>query len=176
LNFAGQKARGLDAEINYAFDLGSIGRINTRFLGTYVRQRDNFPFVNDPSRPDQLVEELGDPKYSFNWNLGLTRGPLRLSYEMRWIESQYVDFIENIRFVGGRPPTNPDFAERQFTGSIMYHDIRVNYRMKDSLNLYFGVDNLTDEDPPLALTGTGAGSGIYPAEGQFFYGGLTWNL
>jgi outer membrane receptor protein involved in Fe transport len=176
VNFAGEKARGIDAEIAYQFELGDIGRFSTRFLGTYVRQRDSFPFLNDPSRPDQQVEELGDPKYSFNFDVGYTRGALTVDYGMRWIESQYIDAIENIRFVGGRAPENPDFAEKQFTGSLMYHDIRVGYQMRDNLKLYVGIDNIGDELPPMGFTGTGGGSSIYSNTGQFFYGGLKWNL
>ena len=176
LNFAGEKARGIDMDISYQFELGNIGRFSTRFLGTYVRQRDDFPFLNDPDRPDQLVEELGDPKYSFNLDLGYVRGPFTVDYGMRWIESQYINNIENIRFVGGRPPTNPDFAERQFTGSVMYHDIRFGYQMRDNLNLYFGVDNIGDRLPPLGFTGITEGGGIYTNTGQFFYGGVKWKL
>jgi outer membrane receptor protein involved in Fe transport len=58
----------------------------------------------------------------------------------------------------------------------MYHDLRLGYKMRNNLDLYVGVDNLTDEAPPLGFTGAGAGTGIYPNEGQFFYGGLNWRL
>jgi outer membrane receptor protein involved in Fe transport len=177
LNFAGEKARGIDVDLSYQFELGNAGRFSTRFLGTYVRQRDDFPFMDDPTRPDQLVEEVGDPKYSFNFDLGFARGPFTIDYSMRWIESQYIDSIENIRFIGGRPPEDPDFAAKQFTGSVMYHDIRVGYKMRDNLNVYVGIDNIGDRLPPQGFTGAeSGGTGIYSNTGEFFYGGLKWKL
>ncbi len=176
LNFARLKARGIDAEVGYAYDWTGVGRFTTRFLGTYVRQRDNFTFPDAPNRPDQIREELGDPRRSFNLDLGYSRGPLSLSYQQRWIDSQAVVAIEAIRSVGGIPPTNPDIVDRPFTEIVRYHDVRTAYKMNDNLNVYFGIDNITDKKPPLGQTGLGAGSSIYSIEGQFFYGGLNWNF
>jgi outer membrane receptor protein involved in Fe transport len=176
LNYASRKARGVDAEIDYSFQWDGVGNFNTRFLGTYVRQRDNFPFLDQPNRADQLLEELGDPKYAFNFDLGYRRDNLAITYGMRWLESQYVDFIENIRSVSGLPPQNPDFSDIAWTGSVMYHDLRVEYAWSNSLDVFIGVDNISDEMPPLGLTGVGAGSAIYDNTGRFFYGGLKWRL
>lgn len=172
LNYAARKARGIDAEVSYQLEWSSVGQFNTRLLGTYVRQRDNYPFLDQPNRPDQIVEELGDPKYSLNFDLGYKRNELEIQYGLRWLESQYVDFIENIRTVGGMPPQNPDFSDIAWTGSVMYHDLRAAYTFKDWINVYVGVDNFTDELPPLGFTGTGAGSGIYSNTGRFYYGGV----
>jgi outer membrane receptor protein involved in Fe transport len=176
LNYASRKARGIDVEVGYGFDWTNVGTFNTRFLGTYVRQRDNFPFLDQPNRADQLLEELGDPKYAFNFDIGFKRSNLAITYGMRWLESQYVDFIENIRWVSGLPPQNPDFSDIAWTGSVMYHDLRVEYAWSDSFDLFLGIDNVGDEMPPLGLTGTGAGSGIYDNTGRFFYGGLKWRM
>ena len=176
LNYASRKARGIDAEIGYSFQWDGVGAFNTRFLGTYVKQRDNFPFLDQPNRADQLLEELGDPKYAFNFDLGYRRDNLAITYGMRWLESQYVDFIENIKSVSGLPPQNPDFSDIAWTGSVMYHDVRVEYAWSDSIDLFIGVDNISDEMPPLGLTGVGAGSGIYDNTGRFYYGGLKWRL
>jgi outer membrane receptor protein involved in Fe transport len=176
LNYASRKARGVDTEIDYSFQWEGVGAFNARFLGTYVRQRDNFPFLDQPNRADQLLEELGDPKYAFNFDLGYRRDNLAIKYGMRWLESQYVDFIENIRSVSGLPPQNPDFSDIAWTGSVMYHDLRVEYSWSDSIDVFIGVDNISDEMPPLGLTGVGAGSSIYDNTGRFFYGGLKWRL
>jgi outer membrane receptor protein involved in Fe transport len=38
--------------------------------------------------------------------------------------------------------------------------------------MYLGVDNLTNKEPPLGLTGIGGGSSIYDARGRFYYAGV----
>lgn len=178
LNFAKRTARGIDAELNYRFNWESVGKISTRWLGTYVINRDNFPFVNEPNRPDQILEELGDPVFTFNFDLGVKRGPWSFDYSLRFIGSQYVNTIEDIRSVGGRPVENPDFTapNLQFTGPVLYHGIRVNYDLNSSWSLYAGVNNIADQLPPLGFTGTGGGSGIYQNTGRYFYGGFRWKL
>ena len=176
LNYAARKARGIDAEVAYNFAIPSIGDFKARLLGTYVRQRDNFPLLNEPDRPDQIRQELGDPEYAANFDLAFNRGPLTLDYGLRWLDTQYVDFIENIKWVGGRAPVNTDFSDIAFTGSVSYHDLRASYDFRDNLNIYLGVDNITDKLPPLGFTGAGAGSSIYSSRGRFFYGGLKWKL
>lgn len=179
LNYAARKARGIDGEVSYGFQWTDVGDFNARVLGTYVRQRDNYPFPGQPDRPDQILQEVGDPQLAINFELGFSRGPLSVDYGLRWLETQYVDFIENIKWVGGQAPTNADFSDIAFTGSVMYHDMRIAYDFRDNLNVYLGVDNISDKLPPLGYTGTTAtigNQGIYSAKGRFFYGGLKWKL
>jgi outer membrane receptor protein involved in Fe transport len=76
----------------------------------------------------------------------------------------------------GRPPENPDIADRINTGSVWYHDVRLNFSLKDRYQFYLGVDNLFDRMPPLRLTGAGEGSGIYNGIGRFFYAGFVVDL
>ena len=53
---------------------------------------------------------------------------------------------------------------------------RVGYDINDSWNAYLGVDNLADVIPPLGLTGTGEGSGIYDVRARYFYAGVKVNF
>jgi outer membrane receptor protein involved in Fe transport len=50
--------------------------------------------------------------------------------------------------------------------------VRAAYDINDSWNVYLGCDNITDEIPPLGLTGTGEGSGIYDVRARYFYAGV----
>jgi outer membrane receptor protein involved in Fe transport len=176
LNYASRRAVGVDAEIRYRYDWESVGRFDARLTGTWTKQRDNFPFLSEPARPDQILEELGDPEIAWNFDLGFKRGRFSAAYGMRWLDSQYVDFIENVREVGGRPPTDPDFSDPAFTGSVAYHDVRFAFDVKDNVNVYVGIDNIGDQLPPLGFTGTGGGSGVYSNRGRYFYGGVKWDL
>jgi len=76
----------------------------------------------------------------------------------------------------GRPPENQDYADRRYYPDVVYHDIRIGYDVNESLNLYLGVDNIEDKDPPLGLTGTGEGSGIYESRGRFIFLGGKYNF
>jgi outer membrane receptor protein involved in Fe transport len=176
LNYSARRARGIDAEFRFAGGVGQNGKIDARLLGTYVIQRDNYPFPENPSRPDQILWELGDPELAWNFDLSYAQGPVTVAYGFRWLGSQYVDFIENVRSVGGRAPENADFSDISFTGHISYHDVRASYELRDDTNVYLGVDNLTDKMPPLGFTGTGAGSSIYSPRGRYWYAGVKWDL
>lgn len=176
LNYAKRISRGVDFELNYNTDIGDIGSLETRAIATYVRQRDNFPNVQDPKFKDQILLELGDPKWSANFSAKFKTEGWTFSYEMNYIGRMANSTIEAIRSVQGRPPENPDYATELWYPNVFYHDIRVGYDVTDALNVYAGIDNLTDRDPPFAVTGTGEGSGMYQNKGRFFYGGLKYSF
>jgi outer membrane receptor protein involved in Fe transport len=172
LNYASSTARGIDFEVGYAHDLGNIGNINTRLIYTRMLQLDDYLDPANPNRPDQVLLELGDPKNSFNWNTDLKTGNLQFSYQLRYIGRQVLDLAENVFQVGGRPPQNLDYAERRYYSGVFYSDVRAAYDISEDWNAYLGVDNAFDRVPPLGLTGTGGGSGIYEARGRFWYAGV----
>ena len=137
INFAAAKARGVDFEVAYQRQLEGIGRFNARAVGTYVIQRDDFPFVNEPTRPDQILLELGDPRLQVNGSLNLkTDGGVTFGYQVRYISKQAVTAIEDLRTVDGRPAQNADFADFEFYKAAWYHDFRIGADIGEKLNLY----------------------------------------
>ena len=48
--------------------------------------------------------------------------------------------------------------------------------MNEKFSFYGGCDNVTNQLPPFGLTGAGAGSGVYPNVGRFFYAGVVAKL
>jgi outer membrane receptor protein involved in Fe transport len=143
-----------------------------RTVATAVFQRDDFPFTEDPNRPNQLLKELGDPKYSFNFSLDYKKGPLNLGYQLRFLSNQLLVTAEDVFTVGGRPPQDADRQDFLRTSDVFYHAIRASYDINEKFNVYAGVDNLFDRLPPFGLTGTGGGSGIFDNRGRFFYIGV----
>jgi outer membrane receptor protein involved in Fe transport len=176
LNYAKSTARGVDVEAAYQHDIG-IGRLGSRLIYTRTLKRDDFLNPADPSRPDRILSELGDPRNAFNLNLDFKRAALNVSYELRYLGPMVVNAAEDLFSVGGAAPENADYASIRKYPSVVYHDIRAAYDFSDALNLYVGVDNLTDKDPPYGLIGTGNGgtvaanSAIYDARGRFFFVG-----
>jgi outer membrane receptor protein involved in Fe transport len=173
LNYAKLKVRGIDVEATYRRSLGSIGDLSTRFTYTRALQNDQFLDPTDPTKADQNLLELGDPKDAFNWNVELKRGGFSIGYQMRYLGKMILNGAEFEDFFSkqGRAPQNADYADRTFYPSIFYHDVRLGYDVNDRFNLYFGVDDITNRKPPLGQSGIGGGSGIYRNIGRFFYAG-----
>jgi outer membrane receptor protein involved in Fe transport len=172
LNYASSTARGIDFEVGYNGNIGELGKLGTRVIYTHVLQRDDFLDPAHPSDPDQVLYELGDPKDAFNWNTDFTVGKFKFGYQMRYIGHMVIDLAENVFSVGGNPPQNADYAEKKYYPTVIYHDIRAAYDIRDDLSAYVGVDNLSDRVPPLGLTGVGEGSGIYDVRGRLWFGGF----
>jgi outer membrane receptor protein involved in Fe transport len=86
------------------------------------------------------------------------------------------NLAEDVFSVGGSPPQNADWADHKYFPEVMYHDIRANYDISDDWAAYLGVDNVTDKIPPLGLTGTGEGSGIYDVRARYYYAGFKVNF
>lgn len=175
LNYARRTSRGIDVDASYNTEIGDLGSLDLQAITTYVLKRDNYPNILDPSFRDQILLELGDPKWSAQVKAKFRTGGFTVGYEMQYISKMAVaPNIEAIRSVQGRPPQDADYAEFRWYPRVFYHDVRVAYDVSEQLNLYAGIDNLTDKDPPFGLTGTGAGSGIYQNRGRFFYGGVVF--
>lgn len=176
LNFSRRTSKGIDAEINYSTEISDLGTLDLRGVGTYISERNNYPNVQDPSFIDQILLELGDPKYAANFSADFKTGKWKFGYELNYIGKQAVTTIEATTSVQGRPPENADFATLRFYKAAFYHDIRVDYDLTETIRLYAGVDNVADKNPPFDLTGTGGGSSIYDNKGRFFYAGGTYKF
>ena len=111
----------------------------------------------------------------FNLNTELKHGALSFGVQVRYIGEQVLNEYEDFFIKQGRPPENADYADRQYYTDIWYEDIRLGLDVNDKFNIYAGVDNVSDKVPPLGLTGTGGGSGIYNSIGRYFYAGFKAN-
>ncbi|MEW4448638.1 TonB-dependent receptor [Qipengyuania sp. JC766] len=198
INYANLTAEGIDFDLRYVKTFDNDDRLSFRVIATHVLDRTNFLDVDNPDLPNRVKGELGDPEWAFNFNASYTRGPVTLSYGMRWIDKQFIGAAENyvpyvtecvddgtgagvipqtdtsctIGELVTAPPANPDLTAEVNYPIRAYHDIRLDFRVNDRFNFYTGVDNLTDKLPPFALTGAGAGSGIFSNTGRFFFAGF----
>jgi outer membrane receptor protein involved in Fe transport len=174
LNFAKLKVRGIDTELSYRGQIGSLGRLSARVNYTYVLQNDQFLDPTDPERADQVLVELGDPKHLANLNVDLKTGPFTFGYELGYIGRQLAlaaaDY-ENFFSKQGRPPTNIDYSDPVFAPDVFYHDFRLGIDAGPRFNFYVGVDNAFDRMPPFNSTAIGDGSAIWSNLGRYFYAG-----
>ncbi|MFL6858539.1 MAG: TonB-dependent receptor domain-containing protein [Allosphingosinicella sp.] len=180
LNFQALKRRGIDTELAYRTNINENVKLAARLIYTHNLQISNFTNPTFPQLENRIMSELGDPQDEARFNLDLTVHNVTLGYQARYIGKQVVNLYEDFNaFPGGCnpvsgacPPFDADWADRLWYPSVLYHNARVSIDVGKEYNFYFGVDNLFDRNPPMGLTGVGAGSGIYSIRGRTFYGGF----
>ncbi|MEG3177504.1 TonB-dependent receptor [Sphingomonas sp. RB3P16] len=174
LNYAKLKVSGIDFDVSYQHKFAGIGEFSIRGVYTLALQASNYLDPTNPSFEDRTLSELGDPQNAFNLDLALKRGRLTLGYTLRYLDKMTNGAYENYNSLQGRAPQNPNAYAVEYRSYpvITYHNLRAQLSVNDKSNLYIGVDNVTDQLPPFGLTGAGAGSGIYPNVGRFFYAGV----
>lgn len=171
LNFAARTVRGIDADVSYRTTFGEDNAISTRFIYTHLFERSNFEDPTNPSFENRILSELGDPQDEFRWNVDLTLSNFKIGYEMRYIGPMVLNNYEDFFSVQGRDPQDADYADVRWYPETFYHDVRLGVNI-DKFEFYAGVDNILNTNPPLGLTGIGAGSGIYRVRGRNFYAGF----
>ena len=173
LNYAQLKVRGIDAELSYRRNFGSDISFSTKVV--YTHQFENVSFL-DPTNAtfgNTVVGELGYPKDAANWDIDLSVGKIFGNLQFRYLSKQFVNAAEATNSFEGRTPENADASEPLTYPEIVYVDLRTGINVTKNSNFYFGIDNLTNRLPPLGLTGTGFGSGIFEPIGRRFYAGVT---
>jgi len=176
LNFASRRARGIDFEAAYRHAIGNLGTLDFRANWTHSLERSNFESPVDPTFENVIRGELNDPEDEVLVRTRFDTGSFNLSHTLRYIGKQYQGTFESVNSTNGLPPTNADQFENPFYPDVFYHNVRAGVEIGDVAEFYFGVDNLFNRNPPLGLTGIGAGSGIYDNRGRFFYTGLKANF
>jgi len=183
LNYARLVRRGIDFEAAYRRQLSDDITLNTRLIYTHQLQNSNYTSSTDPNFENRILSELGDPQDEFRWDVDLTIGAFTLGYQMSYIGPQFTSTYEAFNSLNGLPPQNDDAFEIREYPAILYHDARFEWRIRggdsvlgggreNDLSFYFGIDNFTDVEPPLDLTGIGAGSAIYAIRGRNYYAGF----
>ena len=174
-NFAKQTSRGIDFDLSYRHHFANGHRINLRGIATYTLERTNFTDILNPTFGNRILSELGDPVFSGTLIAGYGIGKFDLKYTLQFIGSMTDFAYEDTHSFEGRPPQNADVADNINTGAVWYHSIRLDYTI-NKYNFYVGVDNVFNKLPPLGLTGSGAGSGIYSNFGRTVYAGVVMDL
>jgi len=178
LNFASLKRRGIDFQANYNHSLSADARLN--FRGYYTHQLKNSNYT-DPTRSTyetRLLGQLGDPKDEFTLNADLTVDKFTVGYGAHYIGPMLTTAYANIYSINGLPPQNEDVIDIRKYPSVVYHNVRFGVQLgstssnRKGFEWFFGIDNLTNKNPPLGATGTGAGSAIYEVTGRTFFSGI----
>jgi outer membrane receptor protein involved in Fe transport len=171
-NFQKLRSEGIDFDLSYRRNMFGIGW-DMRAIVSWLINREFFTFITDPTQSERIHGLLGDPEWAGSLSINADLGEVELQYDMRFIDRMQVAASwETMHTHQGRGPTNADAFPFDAYPRTFFHDFRVQVEPGDGFRFYAGVDNVFDRLPPFGLTGTGAGSGIYPVTGRFFYAGV----
>ncbi len=179
VNFAGERAKGLDVDISYNHRFDPDNKLVVHVVGNWVRERTDFPYIDNPTQPERVKGELGDPIYQVNFSADYTFKALTLGYQMRYIGRQSVTDWEAQHDTYGVPAYDPYYADRVYYPHVFYHAASFSLEANKHFTIYGGVDNITNKQPPLGILGTGSvgeADGIYDNIGRFFYTGIRVKL
>lgn len=180
-NFARQQTSGIDLDMNYSKSFDSGWRLNARAIVSWLLERNLFTAVSEPDRLTRERSTLGNPDWNAQFNVTVGYKDFDLLYSLRYLSKQTIAPWRTQNEEQGRPPEDLDAFPRVYYPSVSYSDLRASWRADDRVSFFLGVDNLFDQLPPLDLLangtgGEGAGSGIFPNMGRFFYAGLQANF
>ncbi len=160
---------GVDFGARYTLnpaDLGierDIGSFTFTLNGSYLESLEAVVAPNAPVRDDKGVE--GAPEWQANFDLVWTRGPLSVNYGYSWFDA--TSRVSNVT-LNTQPDNLP--AEWLFYDERSVHDLQARFEVNETISVYGGVNNLTDQEPqPI-----GFGDASYPVSslGRFYYIGV----
>lgn len=198
VNFAAQKAAGIDFDIAYRKTFENGDRLTSRLIATRVMTLDNYTDPTNPALPNRQKSELGDPEWSASFSLGYDFGDFDVLYAARYIGKMTIGSYEAQNSYFGQCPltgtfrgqtglnggtcdpvlgnivrvaaANADQYPQVYYPDVLYHDIRVGFDIGKDFRFYAGVNNLLDKQPPLGLLGTAGGDPFDSFGRNFFFG------
>ena len=173
LNFAAERAKGIDADLSYNRTFNADNKVALRVVGGWVRQNTDYPYLDDPSEPLQIKGTQSEPVWRVHASADYTWKGLTLGYEVQYVGKQSITDYDTQHKVADDPgsPFDPYYADRVNYPHEFYHDVRIAYEVNNQFSIYGGVDNLTDKLPPLGLLGTSTDA-LYDNVGRYMYVGV----
>jgi iron complex outermembrane recepter protein len=186
LNTGSLQTKGVDAEANYRFDIGSLGSLGLQLIGTYVDE-----FLTEPLP--------GASKYDCAGLFGTVCGTpvpdwrhkLRASWTTPWnmdlsLTWRYIAAVDDDRTSADADLTGDVIQTDKSLGSRSYLDVSGSYNFSEvgvfkTLNARLGINNLLDKDPPIVGQDTcpavfcngNTFPQVYDTLGRFVFLGLT---
>jgi len=179
-NIGGLDTSGFDLQVRYGFDMGfgmeGSSRLDITSAWTYTDEFTVTPMQATPTNKNECVGAYGStcgepiPEYKGNTRVSWTTGPLGVSLRHR-----YVDAVTSDRYLvpvrQGLPPPNLLAMTNPKLDVKNYIDLSFTYDFGDKVEVFAGINNLFDEDPPI-VAGFGGYGNTFPA--TYDYAGMTF--
>jgi len=157
------------------------GSVDVSLTANYIAHLRNFPFQSDPTNVHILEGVINNvlnspgaepsPHLRALLNITYVQGPATVSWQTRYI-GKGARFNRDSTNVDGSEQFNVPFGEATF-----FHDLSVRYKLDglwggrlDGTEVFAGIDDIFDEQPPFFLIGTGRDIGY--DLGRFGYVGV----
>ncbi|HKE96946.1 MAG TPA: TonB-dependent receptor [Povalibacter sp.] len=180
-NIGGLETSGIDLQAHYGFDVGwgGFGDGGSHFdISTYWTYTDEFtvtPMQATPQNKNECVGSFGAtcgepiPEYKGVTRFTWSTGALDVSLRHRFVGDVTTDRYVLPQRAGLTPPskatlTNPDL------GAQNYIDLSFSYDFGAAIEVFGGINNVFDEDPPIVGAGQGYAN-TWPA--TYDYAGMT---
>jgi len=168
-NLAKSRRVGVDVEMDYRFQLAG-GNTTLRLVGTRLIQSREWAFQAFPDEFTEYVTYYSDPRWRGQFNVNYDLGNFRAKWDMIYVDG-------NLRVTPDSYKSNPGSQSPIRNPSYLYHNMQVGYKIADSgVEVYLGVDNVFDKDPPVNYFGTDLGSSYYDMVGRYAYVGVTYKF
>ncbi len=161
-NIASLQEKGLDFQVNYNFDIGSLGSINTVYYGNYRLKSNSVP---DPVRG--LVEcvglysgECGEPTQSYKHTVQTSWIYGALTTSLRWRLIGGTDY-DVFGVCGSLTGCISDLSDN--IKMFNYLDVTARYAVNENLDLTVGVQNILGKDAPILGSTVDEQANTYPA-------------
>ncbi|HSF13512.1 MAG TPA: TonB-dependent receptor [Erythrobacter sp.] len=144
LNFVRQETAGIEAALQYRFDLGEHG-FTLNANGTWVDKLNDFFDPQDPTAIDPELGEIQRPEWAARGSATWDWKGLSLTWSTTWLDRQGLRGVE-IEDVGntGGDTFSP---ENGISSDTFIHDASFNYEANDNFTVYGGVNNIFNKKP-----------------------------
>lgn len=134
--------KGLTAEAGYNFDIGRYGNIDLNGSLFYL---DTLDFNINGIVPDPQAGEVGDPRWSGQFNFGYTVGNFGWDLQANYTGKVAINVLDNV-----------ETRDRIIFDDHWLFNTTFSYKLKANTFARFTVTNLFDKQPPFPLNGVGS--------------------
>ncbi|BAV95838.1 TonB-dependent outer membrane receptor precursor [Lysobacter enzymogenes] len=169
-NIAARETDGIDIGASYSHEFYG-GKMSWQLDATRTLNYTDYPFQTSPDEKVEYLGALGYPKWKAVASVNYKRDNWDASWSTRFVSgvARQTDWDTY--------KADPLFLAPAKAGSGTVHDVRVSYDFADTgWNVYGGITNLFDSDPPLAMYGNTFGSGVYDTIGRAYYLGVNYKF
>ena len=151
INFGRIETSGIDATINYGFNLGS-NNFNLNLVANWTEKLNRFFDPVDTDLVNPGLRETGAPEWSGLATASWNRGDFTLNYQLQYIGEQAIASVIQIERI------EREFGPAGMAPEYWVHNVAASLDVTDDFTLSGGINNLTNEEPYIA-------SSAYPVNG-----------